>query len=245
MGLEDQASVELARSVLPRALYQALVHVFAQGIDGCMLVGGTALAGYYAGHRRSDDLDLFTRDATALRAATLAVDSLRELGASLVVSQRTAQFFAATATLADHVFTVQVVLDPNLFIVGSARRAEDQVVVAQLDTLLKQKAATLVSRASEKDIYDLLWLFAARPELDLEQLLELGREIDGGVTAENAMLVLAGTAPRLSACGFATLESAEIAFDKISALRERLVEGLDKLAERQAAPTLGKLLRAL
>lgn len=243
--MEDQASVELARRVLPEALYRALVHVFAQGIDGCMLVGGTALAGYYAGHRRSDDLDLFTRDATALRAAMLAVESLTALGASLGVSQRTAQFFAATATLADHVFTVQVVLDPNLFVVGSAQRAEDQVVVAQLDTLLKQKAATLVSRASEKDLYDLLWLFAARPEFDLSQLLELGREIDGGVTAENAMLVLAGTVPRLSACGFATLESAEVAFDKISALREQLVESLDALAERQVAPTLGKLLRAL
>ena len=30
-----------------------------------MLVGGTALAGFYAGHRRSDDLDLFVGSPAA------------------------------------------------------------------------------------------------------------------------------------------------------------------------------------
>ena len=48
-----------------------------------MLVGGTALAGYYAGHRRSDDLDLFVRDEAACRAAVLAVKSLVTLGAGI------------------------------------------------------------------------------------------------------------------------------------------------------------------
>ena len=60
MGLARKPESGLAAEVLPPPLYRALTHVFAQGIDGAMLVGGTALAGYYAGHRRSDDLDLFT-----------------------------------------------------------------------------------------------------------------------------------------------------------------------------------------
>ena len=64
--------------MLPFPLLQALRHVFAQGLNDCVLVGGTALAGFYAGHRRSDDLDLFTGSATAFTQAVLAVRVQRQ-----------------------------------------------------------------------------------------------------------------------------------------------------------------------
>ncbi len=81
MGLEQKPQSRLAADVLPAPLHRALRHVFAQGLSGSMLVGGTALAGYYAGHRRSDDLDLFTKDDLSQAAAVLAVKSLRNTGA--------------------------------------------------------------------------------------------------------------------------------------------------------------------
>ena len=70
----------LAARVLPAPLYRALGHVFAQGVADVMLVGGTALAGYYAGHRRSDDLDLFVRDTSAFQAVVHAAEALTTLG---------------------------------------------------------------------------------------------------------------------------------------------------------------------
>ena len=73
MAMGDQPDLSLARRVLPAPLLRALQHVFAQGLSGCMLVGGTALAGFYAGHRRSDDLDLFTETGEDQSAAVLAV----------------------------------------------------------------------------------------------------------------------------------------------------------------------------
>ena len=54
MGLEQKPKSRLAADVLPAPLHRALTHVFSSGLSGCMLVGGTALAGYYAAHRRSD-----------------------------------------------------------------------------------------------------------------------------------------------------------------------------------------------
>lgn len=129
----------LAARDLPAPLHRALVHVFGQEVSGCMLVGGTALAGYYAGHRRSDDLDLFTRDEPAFRATVAAARSLVSLGAALEVLQGSAQFHSATAVLDGHGFTVQVVLDPPLFAVGSSSRAGDGVVVADLPTLFRMK----------------------------------------------------------------------------------------------------------
>ena len=174
----------------------ALTHVFSHGLSGCMLVGGTALAGYYAAHRRSDDLDLFTEDDLSQKAAVLAVKSLRDIGATgatLGDQRTTAHFYHATCHLDGHDFTAQVVLDANLFEIGSGAIADDGVFVADLKTLLKMKAATLVSRASEKDLYDLLWLFDQESELDLATLMALGMEVDGGRNAEGLLTNLVGT----------------------------------------------------
>jgi hypothetical protein len=243
MAREPDSS--LAARVLPAALRRALVHVFEQEISGCMLVGGTALAGYYAGHRRSDDLDLFTRDAAAHRATVLAVQSLTSIGARVAPLQNSAQFFAASCSLEGHHFSAQVVLDANLFAVGSALPTGDGVVVADLDTLLKMKAATIVSRCGEKDLFDLLWLFDHHPELDLATLVELGAQIDGGMTAEAALLSLVGARLTESACHFSTTQSAADVFADISVLRERLEIGLERVARNQPVPPIAELIRAL
>jgi len=242
---QDQPDDKLAARVLPAGLYSALRHVFAQRVRRCMLVGGTALAGYYAGHRRSDDLDLFAADAGAFRAAVLAVGSLRDIGTAVEARQSTPQFFDALCSVEEHTFTAQVVLDPNVFAVGRSVVADDGVAVADLSTLLKQKLATLVSRCSEKDLYDLSWLFGAFPELHTDQLVELGREVDGGMTAETALISLAGTTVKQSACGFSVAQSEAEAFRDVTALKRQLERVFHRLAKRQPAGAVGDLIRAL
>ena len=236
---------QLAARVLPAPLYRSLSHVFAQGVVDTMLVGGTALAGYYAGHRSSDDLDLFVRNPSAFQAVVHAVRSLPTLGCTIEPRQETAQFYDATCELSAHFFTVQVVIDARLFDVGRALRASDSVVVAELETILKQKAATLVSRCSEKDLYDLQWLFQRFPTLQIESLLALGAEIDAGMTAESVMLSLTGTTLRESACGFAHNETAEAVFRGISDLKTALSQRFDRLARKQAVGPMGELVRSL
>jgi len=235
----------LAARVLPAPLYRALTHVFAQGITGSMLVGGTALAGYYAGHRRSDDLDIFSADESSWRAAMLAARSLDRLGAAIVEQQSSAQFYSATCSLAEHAFTVQVVLDPNLFAVGASRRAADGVLAADVPTLLEMKAATLVSRCSEKDLYDLLWLLQRQSDITVEALLALGSEIDGGMTAEAVLMSLAGTTLSPAACGFSLTQSAADVFREISALKDELEKGFERIARDQPVPPIGECIRKL
>ena len=240
-----QPSSKLANSVLPEPLYRALVHVFAQGISGTMLVGGTALAGYYAGHRRSDDLDLFVRDAAAHRATVLAVKSLRGLHAGIAEQQHTSQFYSATVRLNEHHFTVQVVLDAHLFEVAGSMQAPDGVRVADLETLLRMKAATLVSRCSEKDLYDLEWLFGKFPGLDVRRLLELGSAIDAGMNAESALLNVVGTELSVARCGFSSSQSPAEVFADIKSLKARIADALDKAARQQPTPAIGELVRKL
>ena len=243
--MADRPDAKLAARVLPAPLYKALRHVFAQEPADTMLVGGTALAGYYAGHRRSDDLDLFVRNTSALQATRLAVESLTTLGASLHASQRTPQFFDATCTLSRHAFTVQIVVDAVVFQVGRSIRAADGVAVADLQTLLRQKAATLVSRCSEKDLYDLLWLFRRSPKLRYDALVELGATIDRGMNAEAVMLSLTGTTFRKAACDFSRTQTAGAVFRDVSRLKESLALAFDKLARKQPVGPVGELIRRL
>ena len=236
---------KLAERVLPAALYTALQHVFGQGNAGTMLVGGTALAGYYAGHRRSDDLDLFVEDDNAFRATVLAVKSLDDLGTDIEEQQSTSRFFSAACVLQEHAFTAQVVLDPNLFACGSSRVAADGVVVADVETLLKMKAATLVSRCSEKDLYDLLWLLAEQSAIGVEDLVTLGVQIDGGMNAEAALMSIVGTNLRRSACGFSLTQDAGEVYRAIRSLKRGLEQSFEKLAKEQPLPEIGELIRKL
>jgi hypothetical protein len=210
-----------------------------------MLVGGTALAGYYAGHRRSDDLDLFTANDVAHGAAIVGLKSLTEIGASLQDERTSARFQHATARLDGHDFTVQVVLDAHLFVVGTHATAADGVVVASLDTLLKMKAATLVSRASEKDLYDLAWLFEHARALDVPTLIALGQEIDAGMNAEGALISLVGSEPRESACGFSRTESAAGVLATVKRVRRALIEGFELSLRGSAGVTILALIRRL
>lgn len=239
-----EPDVGLAERFLPPPLHRALTHLFAQGIEGCMLVGGTALAGYYAGHRRSDDLDLFTRDPTAQRVVVLALGALDELGARRTVDLATAQFNASSCSLDSHDFTIQVVLDPHLFEVGTARKAGDGVAVAELPTLLAQKTATLVSRCSEKDLYDLRWLLPRFEDLDLAAVLEMGRGVDGGVAAESVLISLAGAQLSEAACGFSSSPPAAV-LEQILELKVALEQGCGRIARNESPPRIAELVRAL
>ncbi len=210
-----------------------------------MLVGGTALAGYYAGHRRSDDLDLFAGDESSRRATVLAVKSLSTLGAAIEERLSTSQFYSATCELDGHLFTVQVVLDSNLFVIAGFHQAADGVLVADLPTLLKMKAATLVSRCAEKDLYDLLWLLRREPGLTLEKLVELGAQVDAGMSPEAVLTSLVGTTLSKGACTFSRTESPGAVFRKISSLKKKLERGFERIALGQPAPPIGELILRL
>ncbi len=245
MGLEQKPQSSLAAKVLPAPLYRALTHVFAQELPGCMLVGGTALAGYYAGHRRSDDLDLFTEDDLSQKAVVLAVKSLRSIGAIFEEERTTAHFYHVTCYLAGHDFTAQAVLDSNLFEIGSGLKAGDGVVVANLKTLLKMKAATLVSRGSEKDLYDLSWLFDQDRVLTVPTLIALGTEVDGGMNAEALLINLVATELRESACDFSLTQKAGEVHLVVKGLQKDLVRGAESYLRGQPAPPIAALLRRL
>ena len=123
--------------------------------------------------------------------------------------------------------------------------ADDGVMVADLHTLLKMKAATLVSRASEKDLHDLSWLFEQDDGIDVSALVALGRDVDAGVTGETLLIGLVGATMRQSACGFSLSRSPEDVLAEVTHVQESLIEGVERHLRDQPAPSIAELIRKL
>ncbi len=107
------------------------------------------------------------------------------------------------------------------------------------------KAATLVSRGSEKALYDLLWLFDQESELDLATLIALGTEVDGGMNAEGLLMNLVGTQLRESACDFSLTQKAGDVYAVVTRLQKNLVRGVESFLRGQPAPPIAALMRKL
>lgn len=233
----------------PEPLRWALKEIFTNTGDGLWLVGGTALAGYYAEHRRSDDLDLFALDTEIHRSTILAVKELKKAGADFKKEITTPNFYKAHVELRGHPFTIDIVLDENLHRVGQATKTSEGVFVANLSTLFATKAACLLSRCSEKDLYDLAWLFDRMGGINVLEIVEQGKLIDGGMNVEGMLISLQGANLRREACQF-LLEDSKKATDevykKISELRGKLLQSLlDYEKKEPSSPDVAALGQAV
>jgi len=245
MSNSPTADYKLAQQVLPPPLLEALTIIFSQHQSDCMLVGGTALAGFYAGHRRSDDLDLFCKDDFSQKSTLLAVQRLRSAGAQFYDERHSAHYYRTSCSFKNHSFTIDVVQDTNIFLAGEAQRSEKNIKVATLETLLKTKCATLISRCSEKDLYDLLWLDRHFTKITTELILKDGSLIDGGMTAENLLLSLAGAKLSKQSCDFGKNITSLQIFTEITQFQSDLVQNLVFYLNQQIDPHLTKILKKL
>jgi len=246
MEIKNEPDELLAAKALPRALKSAIEAVFAGGLPNVVLVGGTALSGYYACHRRSDDMDLFTADAVSHDMAVRAVKGLP--GIQLSDEQRSPAYYHAVAKSGEHRFTVSVVQDPNLFKVGKILTTPRGVNVIALETVWMMKAATLVSRCSEKDLFDLHWLTGRFGSPDVGEWVALGQKIDTGVNPEAILISLAGAQPRLEGCGFAEPfgVSAEDVLEQVRVFRKALIQVFQAHLEKApVSAEIGRLIRKL
>lgn len=243
MELTTKPRFELAKKTLPGPLLEALTSIFSKKLSGCGLVGGTALSGFYAAHRRSDDIDLVTQGPNQQRAAVLAVRSLAKIGINFNNEFNSAQFYKASCSYKGHYFTIDVVEDVNIFREGQFVKIENKINVASLETLLMTKAATLVSRCSEKDLFDLIWLFANIGDFGYQKLIEYGQKIDNGVNGEAILLSVSGSNLRQEPCGFAIDSNlnARRVLQKIERFRKDFLKGLSLYLRQQPAPLLKEL----
>ena len=147
---------------------------------------------------------------------------------------------------AGHQFTIDVVLDENLHRIGRAWQDEDGVWVADLETLLTMKMGTLISRVSEKDLFDLSWIFEHLEKPDVAKLIERANLIDGGIVPETLLYTLSATTPREEACHFLLPHDSSKPKDtlkKIQNFKKNLIEQIRDIENKAPLSESAQALR--
>ena len=151
------------------------------------LTGGAALAGYYLGHRRTEDLDLFTTfDALDEGDATLR-EAARELGATIESVQTSPTFRRRLLRRQQESVIVDLVRDeaPQTDV---PKRREGNVLLDSAEEILANKLCALLARSEVRDLVDVLFL--ERAGFRVEAALPLAARKDGSVTAAQLAWIL-------------------------------------------------------
>jgi hypothetical protein len=146
---------------------------------GYVLTGGAALAGFHLGHRPTDDLDLFTRDTLAFERGRFVLDDIAQtLGAKVEVRQDAPGFKRVVLARPETALVIDLVKDPA----GptSPPVEVDNIVVDSMAEIMANKLTTLVGRAEERDLVDVMFL--ERAGVSVESALPSALKKDGGCT---------------------------------------------------------------
>ncbi|MEM1033721.1 MAG: nucleotidyl transferase AbiEii/AbiGii toxin family protein [Myxococcota bacterium] len=172
------------RRVVPDAILHLLRRLGAH--EDVRLAGGLALSGAHLAHRKSDDVDLFVRDADGHRRAIRVLQELvRADGGRVDVVQGAPSFWRAEIELATGVTRRFDVVHERVAAIVPDGEIIEGVVVESWPDLRAAKLTCLLSRSEPRDLVDVMFLERAGhpPESDLELALMKDAGMDPGTLA--------------------------------------------------------------
>jgi hypothetical protein len=191
------------------------------------LTGGGALAGFYLGHRTTEDLDLFTPPGLDLAEAARALDeAARSLGATAAPRTTYPDFRRVLVQRGDETCLVDMVVD-RAPVIDAEKTSFGAVVVDTKREIAANKITTLLSRSEIKDLVDLVML--AESGVDLDQAFADARRKDGGAEPST----LAWLLEQIEIGPDAALPGG-MAPERILALRDDLARRLRRMAFEEA-----------
>ncbi|MGB7295581.1 MAG: nucleotidyl transferase AbiEii/AbiGii toxin family protein [Candidatus Aminicenantales bacterium] len=141
------------------------------------LTGGTALAEFYLGHRKSYDLDLFTKESgLVLPFSRLAEDHLKKRGATVEVTRRFSSFVELEVSEKEESTRVQFALDTP-FRLEDPVRSEIGLLINGYKDLIADKLQAFSGRTEARDAIDLFFILNTE---NLWELSTLAKEKDPG-----------------------------------------------------------------
>lgn len=170
------------------ALQRDLLAGFFERERRFFLTGGGALAGFYFGHRQTDDLDFFSAPGPSLDDAARAIEGAAAACGASSESVRTFPEFRRLSIsrgketcIVDLVIDRAVMIEPTKMVFGDIR-------VDTLRDIAANKVCTLIGRSEIKDLVDLERLVAAG--IDLETALADAQRKDGGADPASVAWVI-------------------------------------------------------
>jgi predicted nucleotidyltransferase component of viral defense system len=168
-------------------LQQALLGAFFRREGRFRLTGGGALAGFHLGHRRTEDLDLFSPDPVLDEGDRALEQAARELGASVERLQTSESFRRRLVRRGSEALVVDLVQD----LAPHAPESELVLEGIRMDgpgEILANKLCALLSRSELRDLVDVRALEEAGHRV--EDALATAHAKDGGLTPSQLAWVL-------------------------------------------------------
>jgi hypothetical protein len=168
-------------------LQRDVLHAFFSNEKRFFLTGGAALAGFYLGHRVTDDLDLFTEEqATALQDARRTLEEIaRSFGATIEPLADTPGFKRLLLRREGEQIKIDLVQDAQQLL---PKVVLDGITIDSAEEITANKLTTLLSRSEIRDLVDLRELEAAGHTM--ESALPRAAEKDRGLTPGQLLEVL-------------------------------------------------------
>jgi predicted nucleotidyltransferase component of viral defense system len=197
---------------------QEVLEEFFRREDRFFLTGGAALAGFHLGHRRTQDLDLFTTEDRITQGAAALAALARDLGASVEAVQTYSDFRRYLLRRGEEAVMVDLVRDtaPQLF---SEKQMINGIRVDPPEEILANKLCTLLSRSEIRDLVDVRALEHAG--FPMERYFETATRKDGGLTPGQLAWVLSELRIGDDACPPGGVSAAELQ-EYLQDLRARL-----------------------
>lgn len=166
---------------------QEVLSGFFERENHFFLTGGAALAGFHLGHRRTQDLDLFTTESHLEKGVAALTATARGLGASIEALQTHPDFRRYLLRRGEETVVVDLVRDsaPQLY---GEKRVINGIRVDPPEEILANKLCTLLSRAEIRDLVDVRALEQAG--FPMERYFEAAAQKDGGLTPGQLAWVL-------------------------------------------------------
>lgn len=151
------------------------------------LSGGAALVGFYLGHRRTEDLDLFTMENEVENGFRLVGEVAKSLGASVEPIQTSPDFRRLLLKRGDEAIMVDLIRE-YVFQVSPEKTVINGIRVDTQEEILANKLCALLSRSEIRDLVDVREL--ERAGFNLENALVSAAKKDSGLTPAQLAWVL-------------------------------------------------------
>ncbi len=151
------------------------------------LTGGAALVGYYLGHRRTEDLDLFTLENEIEHGFSIVNEVAREIGAE-VESIQTSPDFRRLLVRRDNEAVVVDLVHEYVYQIDKEKRVIRGVRIDSPEEILANKLCALLSRSEVRDLVDVRAMEQAG--YPIENAIEAAAKKDSGFTPAQLAWVL-------------------------------------------------------
>lgn len=117
------------------------------------LTGGAALVGFYFGHRRTEDLGLFTLEDEVENGFAIARDAAKSINATIESIQTSPDFRRLLVKRGDEAVVVDLVRE-HVFQLEPEKREINGIRIDSPEEILANKLCTLLSRSEIRDLID-------------------------------------------------------------------------------------------